>query len=145
MQTCWIVIVNYNIIHQLYFNKNIIVMVLISFILLRMLSFPQSHIKNWNQPAYVVRYKLRAKTLKLIYIYIYIYKIYVCIFHTCSMQKFLGQGLNLCHSSDPQQWQCQSLTHSATKEPLYMLFIKVLFWLPMTHILAEHGSYLWHI
>ena len=32
-------------------------------------------------------------------------------FFGCNMQKFLGQGSNLCHSSNQshQQWQCQAL------------------------------------
>ena len=45
--------------------------------------------------------------------------LYVCSFWPChSMWKFLGQGLNLCHSSD----SARSLTHQATRELLYFYF-----------------------
>lgn len=36
------------------------------------------------------------------------------------MKKFLGQGSNLCHSSD----NARSLTHCATRELQYISFLK---------------------
>ena len=42
----------------------------------------------------------------------------VCVCHTHSMRKFLGQGLNLCHSSNPSSYSDNigSLTPGATRE-----------------------------
>ena len=55
--------------------------------------------------------------------------------HTYSMWNFLGQGSNLCHSSDPRHCSDStgSLTHCATRELIFIFLFVFL------------GSHLWHM
>ena len=47
-----------------------------------------------------------------------IYHTFFFFYHICSMWKFPGEGLNLCHSSDPSHCSvhARSLTHCTTGE-----------------------------
>ena len=58
-----------------------------------------------------------------IHTHIYIYS-YIC--HAQSMRKFLGQGLNPCHSSNPSHSSdnARSLTHCTTRELCYVHFYR---------------------
>ena len=57
--------------------------------------------------------------------------VFVCFGYTCSMWKFLVQGLNPCHSSDLNHCtdNTGSLTHGATRELLISLNFNNLMWL----------------
>ena len=65
-----------------------------------------------KHPSLLIWTDLAETQLHLVFIF---YFIFGCAHR---MRKFLGQGMNLCHSSD----NARSLTHQATRELLHFVF-----------------------